>query len=175
MEVRRKSGRLQCEKESADTQEYGSCQQNDMDLDVDMNENNCELSFNTSAVSRTAGWNEPKFMCDRECRKECFKFYDIASIMVEDDAKSHTINFCMKCYTVGMSRRRKGGTRDRRWKKLVDDKSSRDKVSSCLGARGFENKIWECCAARTMFFPKSLMEEAVTILKLGKRWTEESP
>ena len=50
-------------KESADTQDYESCQWNDMD--VDMDENMEELSFIPSVVSSSAGWLEPQFMCDR--------------------------------------------------------------------------------------------------------------
>ena len=44
-------------KESADTQEYESCQLNDMDVDMDENEQ--ELSFIPIAVSDSAGWLEP--------------------------------------------------------------------------------------------------------------------
>ena len=67
-------------KESAVTQKYGSCQQNDMEVDKD--ENTVEMSFVASAVSEKAGWHEP--MCDRQCGKEVCKFYGIASKMVED-------------------------------------------------------------------------------------------
>ena len=69
-------------KESAETQKYESCQQNDMEVDKD--ENTVEMSFVASAVSDSAGWHEPSFMCDRQCGKEVCKFYGIASIMVED-------------------------------------------------------------------------------------------
>ena len=55
-------------KESADTQEYESCQLNDMD--VDMDENKQELSFIPIAVSDSAGWREPNIMCDRQFREE---------------------------------------------------------------------------------------------------------
>ena len=48
-------------RESADTQECGSCQRNDMD--VDMDENKEELSFIPS-VNSSAGWYEPQFMSD---------------------------------------------------------------------------------------------------------------
>ena len=55
--ARKKKGAVR--KESAVTQVSESCQQNDMD--VDMDENKDELSFVPSAVSGTAGWHEPKF------------------------------------------------------------------------------------------------------------------
>ena len=81
-------------KELGDTLEYESRQQND--TDVGMDETKEELSFVASAVSDSAGWHAPKFKCDRQWRKEGFKFYDIASIMVEDDGELHTIHFCTK-------------------------------------------------------------------------------
>ena len=31
----------------------------------------------------------PKFMCDRQCRKKSFRYHDIASVMVEDDGEPH--------------------------------------------------------------------------------------
>ena len=43
-------------KESTETQEYKSCQQNDMEVDRD--EGMKELSFIPSAVSDSAGWRE---------------------------------------------------------------------------------------------------------------------
>ena len=70
-EVRRKREAVVL-KESEDTQEYESCQQNNMnesglwdDRDLHMNENTEKLSFISSAVSNSPDWHEPKFMCDR--------------------------------------------------------------------------------------------------------------
>ena len=60
-------------------------------MDVDTDENKDELSFMPSAVSSSTGWHEPKFMCDRQCQQEKFNFFDIASVMVEDD-ELYTIN-----------------------------------------------------------------------------------
>ena len=57
-----------------------------------MHEHEEELSFVTDAVSDSAGRHEPMFMCDGQCRKERSKFFDIASIMVEDDGQPHTIH-----------------------------------------------------------------------------------
>ena len=57
---------------------------------------------------------------------------------------------------------------------LVGDKNSRGKLSAGMGARGFENKMWECHAAKNMC-AKSLLENAATALTLCNSWTEESP
>ena len=78
-------GEAVVQKLSADTQEHESCQQNE--LDVDRDEAQVEFCFVPSVVSDSAGWRESKFMCDRQCRKESFKFHDIASLMAEDDGE----------------------------------------------------------------------------------------
>ena len=58
---------------------------------------------------------------------------------------------------------------------MVCEKSSRGKISACLEANGFENKMWECHAAKKMY-AKSLLSEAATALQLEKKsWLEESP
>ena len=49
------------------------------------------MSHIPNPVSRTAGWHEPKFMCDRQCRMEGFKYNEIASVQVEDDSVLHKI------------------------------------------------------------------------------------
>ena len=90
-------------KESADTQEYEPCQQNDMD--VDMDENKEELRFVRSAVSDSAGWHEIKCRCHRQCWKEGLKFCDVAATIVEDDGEPHTINLCPNCYNLTQEER----------------------------------------------------------------------
>ena len=83
-------------KGSAETQEYESCQLSDMD--VDMDENKEDLNFIHSALSSSAGWHGPKLMCDRQCGKEGFMYYDIAPVMVEDDGEPLVINLCTGCH-----------------------------------------------------------------------------
>ena len=73
--------------ESTDTRECESCQLKDMD--VHMDENKEELSFVPSAVSDSAEWHEPKFMSDRQCRKD--------DLLVEHDSEPVSINLCQYC------------------------------------------------------------------------------
>ena len=85
-------------RESADTQEYESCQRND--VDVDMCENKDELSFIPSAVVSSAGWCEHQFTRDRQSRKKGFLYFGIASVMVEDDGEPYTTNPSQSHYDV---------------------------------------------------------------------------
>ena len=47
-----------------------------------------------------------QFGCDRQCWKEGFKYFDIASAMVEDDGELHTVNIWKHCYNWRKTRRR---------------------------------------------------------------------
>ena len=73
------------------------------------------------------------------------KYYDIASVIVEDDGEPHTIN----CYSVRQSERKEPAVNNRMWKMLVAERRSR-KLAVDLGTRGFEHKIMETCAAKKM-------------------------
>ena len=76
-------------------------------MEVDRDEDKKEMSFVPSALSDSAGWYEPKFMCgrelkfmcDRECSKEGFKVHATASVMVEDDGELTAQHLCMNCLT----------------------------------------------------------------------------
>ena len=88
--------------------------------------------------------------------------HDIASILVEDDSESHTMNLCLKAFS------------GRQWKLLVGGQRSRGKLSAGLGAPGIECIMCECYAAKELC-ANSLLGVAATALKMGKSWTEKSP
>ena len=79
-----------------------------------LDENNEESSFIPSAVSSSAGWHEPKFMCDRQCGKDGFKFYDITSTMVDDDGGPHIVLFCLTCDNTRQEEMKEPATSGRR-------------------------------------------------------------
>ena len=109
------------------TLEFASCQLNDMD------ENKEELSFIPSAVSSSAGWREPQFMCDRQCPKKRFQYFAIASAMVKDDGGLHTINICKDCRNWKQGARNESASSNKQWKLPVAEKRSPGKLLTCFG------------------------------------------
>ena len=96
-------------------------------------------------------------MCHMQCRKEGFQ------------VPRHRV---LKCYNLWQEERRECAISGKQWKILVSDKKSRSKLSAGLvGVRGFENKIWECYATKEML-ETSLLEDAATALKSGKKLDE---
>ena len=120
-------------KESADTQEDESCQQNDMEVDKDEGMEEFELHRERGErfgwVARTL---RAKYMCDKS-NKEGFKFFDIAAIL-EDDGKSHTINLCKNCYDMRLSERNELKVTGAGWKAMIERKVSRWFCQKNVGA-----------------------------------------
>ena len=136
------------QKEFADTQEYESRQQND--VEVDLNKSLEELSFVPSVVSDSARWRDSfrvKYMCDKKCNKEGFKFCDIAPILVEDDGKPHTINLCRNCYSLRLGERSDSKVTNARWDATIEQEVSRGKLSAAC----FVNRMLEKYPAKKLW------------------------
>ena len=154
------------EKESAETQEYESCQQND--LEVDRDEGMEESSLVPSAIVDATGWHKARFMCDNRCKREGFDFFDIAVMLAEDEGRPHTINHCKQWYNLSLAERNEPAVTHARRKVTIGEESSR------RGAKGFAGRMWERYAAYKLR-ARALMAEAATAVQLEKSWPEESP
>ena len=67
-----------------------------------------------------------------QCRQKCFKYHDIASVMVEDNSELHTIISCRNCFNLRQGKR-KAAANNRMWKMLIAEKRSRGKLAAGLG------------------------------------------
>ena len=120
-------------KESAETQEYESCQQNDMEVDRD--EGMEESSLVPSAIVDATGWHKARFMCNNRCKREGFDLFDMAAILAEDEGRPHTINHCKKWYNLSLAERHEPAVTHARWKAMIGEESSR------RGAKGFAGSM----------------------------------
>ena len=154
--------------ELADTQEYESCQQRD--VDVDMDENKEELIFIPSAASGSAGWYEPKFMCPTgRCQL-------LRHRVSNGGRRRRGAHDNLHPKMLQFEARRKKGTsveKNKQWKILVADIRSPGTSSAGLGMRGFEHKMWNLLRSRPCL--RSAYWRTATELKLGNIWTDESP
>ena len=55
-----------------------------------------EISFVPSALTIPRG---PMFWCDNRCSDKAFRFWQFASVVVDDGEEAHTINLCQQCYS----------------------------------------------------------------------------
>ena len=54
-----------------------------------------EISFVPTAISIP---HRPMFWCDNRCRDKAPRFWQFASVVVEDGKEAHTVNLCQQCY-----------------------------------------------------------------------------
>ena len=89
-------------------------------------------------------------------------------MMVEDDGELHTINLFKDRYNLRQDERKGQAMSNKQWKLPVAEKRSRGK-STGLGARVFEQKIMEICAAKNIYAKNLLKEaeEATGLVKSG--------
>ena len=119
-------------------------------MEVEGNKSMEELEFIRSAVSDPARRREPftvKYMCDKKCSKEGFKFEDIAAILVEDDGKPHKINLCRNCYNLRLAERNESKVTNAGWKTTIEQKITREQAVGRLGNRWLRQQdVGEICS-----------------------------
>ena len=84
----------------------------------------------------------------------CFKFYDSAPMLVEDDGKPHTINLCKNCFNLRLAERDDTKATNAGWKTLIEQKVSRGRLSAAFGEDGFAKAVWQAKKC-----PNKFMEE----------------
>ena len=119
LEVRRRKGRHQ--EGLAETQEYEACPQK-----------GTELGRKTRRTRRKSASLQGGERFDWVARTPWLK----------KGREPHTITNCMHCYSLRQEEKKEPAVRGKRWKIIAGEKGSRGKLSACLGATGFENKVW---------------------------------
>ena len=91
-------------------------------MEVDDDKNSEKMGFVPSSVSDSAGWRETlriKYMCGKKCEEESFKFYDLASIVEEEDGKPQTIKLCRNCYDSRLTESGESTVTNAVWKEMI--------------------------------------------------------
>ena len=99
-----------------------------------------ETSFLPSAFSIT---QRPKFWCDNRCSDNALKFWQFASVVVEDGKESYTANLCQQCYNESMTAKGLASVKNWQWKAVVEKKAHRGRLKRMLGKDQFLQGWWE--------------------------------
>ena len=99
-----------------------------------------EKSFVPSALSIPRG---PTFWCDSRCSDKALRFWQFASVVVEDGKEAYTINLCQQCYNEGLTAN--GGAPLKSWQlvAVVEKKAQRGRLWRMLGRDQFIQGMWE--------------------------------
>ena len=99
-----------------------------------------EISFVPSALTIARG---PVFWCDDKCSDEALRFWQFASVVVDDGEKAHTINLCQQCCNEKMTAQGLAPLKSWQWKTMVEQKAHRGNLWKRLGKDQFAQQMWE--------------------------------
>ena len=131
-----------------------------------------EISSVSSALSIPRG---PMFWCDTRCSDKALRFWQFASVVVDDGERAHTINLCQQCYSARLTAQGQVPLKSWQWKTMVEQKAHRGKLWKMLGKDLFIEKMWEYfCSERVK--SKKFLEDAEKEEQEGiqGQWQQES-
>ena len=92
-----------------------------------------EIAFVPSALGESRG---PIYFCDNRC-SEAVKYWQIASVVVEEGGEAHTINLCLQCYIEQMVQQGTQPLKLWQWKEVVEKMAHRGRLSKVFGSEQF--------------------------------------
>ena len=73
------------------------------------------------------------FGCDNRCSDKALRFWQFASIVVDDVKESHTVNLCEQCYNERLTAQGLAPLKSWQWKAVVEQKAHRGRLWNMLG------------------------------------------
>ena len=130
-----------------------------------------EVNVDMVAVGSSAGWDEPKVMCERRCWEDGFDHFQIASMMVEEKGDLHMVNICESYHNQRQSERKEPQVSGKQWKRLFGMKRSRGELAVGLGAMGLRAQDHDYLRGQEDL-RENLLKEAAVAPGLGMEWPE---
>ena len=91
-----------------------------------------EISFVPSALSIPRG---PMFWCDSRCSDKALRFWQFASVVVDDGEESYTVNLCQQCYNERLTVQGLAPLKSWQWYAVVEKKAHRGRLWRNVGKR----------------------------------------
>ena len=148
--------------ESEVTQDYV---RESLNLSRDEADDKCFVSSAISIPQR------PMFRCDNRCSDKAFRFWQFASVVVEDGKESHTANYNESLTAKGLAL-----LKNWQWKAVVEKKAHRGRLRRMLGKDQYIQGMWEFFSlerVKAKKFMKNAKEEKQEGMQ--GQWQRESP
>ena len=113
------------------------------------------MCFVPSAISIPRG---PMFWCDNRCSDTALRFWQFASVVVEEGEESHMANLCQQCYNKNLMAKAEAPLTNWQWKAVMEEKAHRGRQWRMLGKDQLQG-MWEYFTLERLK-AKRLMKEA---------------
>ena len=86
-----------------------------------------ELAFVPSALSEHRG---SIYFCDNRCSEKAVRYWQFASVVVEEGGEAHTIDLCQQCHNEQMVQQGKPRLNSWQWRAVVERKAHRGRMGN---------------------------------------------
>ena len=83
------------------------------------------------------------FWCDNRCSDEALRFWQFASIVVDDGVEVRTANLCQQCYNERLTAQGLAPLKSWQWKAVVEKKAHRGRLWRMPGKDQYIQGMWE--------------------------------
>ena len=109
-----------------------------------------EPAFVPSAISEPRG---AFHFCDNRCSENAIRYWQFASVVVEEGGEARTVNLCQQCYNERRVQQGELRLNSWQWRAVVEKKAHRGRIWRMMGHEQFTRGVWEyftlkCAEAR---------------------------
>ena len=115
------------------------------------------------------------YFCDKRCSENAVRYWQFASVVVEEGGEANTVNLCQQCYNEQMVQQ--GKPRLNSWqRRAVVEKKALGRMWKIIGNEQFLNGMWEYFTLKRAE-AKRIREDAARERQEGiqGQWQQESP
>ena len=132
-----------------------------------------EMGFVPSALIEARG---PIYWCDNRCTEKAVRYWQIASMVVEEGGEAHTINLCQQCYNEQLVQQGKPRLNLWQWRGIVEQKAHRGRIWKVMGTEQFIRGMWAYFTLERTEVRKILAEASREKHEgIQGQWIQESP
>ena len=133
-----------------------------------------ELAFVPSVLSEPRG---SIYFCDNRSSEKAVRYWQCASLVVEEGGEAHTQSICVSCATVRkMVKQGKPRLILWQWRAVVERKAHRGRISKIMGNQPIRRGMWECFTFK-IAEAKKIVDDAARDRQEGiqGQWQQGSP
>ena len=107
---------------------------------------------------------------------KALRFWQFASVVVEDGEEPHTANLCPQCCNGSLTAKGLAPLKNWHWKEVVEKKAHRGRLWRMLGKDQLKQRMWEYLSIERLK-AKKFVKDAEKVKEEGIQcqWQQESP
>ena len=86
---------------------------------------------------------KPLFRCDNQCSEKTLRYWQVASVEVNEGDEAYTTNLCQKCFNKHLQAKGEEPLTNVKWRQVVEKKANRGRMWKMMGKEPYQRGMWE--------------------------------